>query len=244
MNCQFLQNAAEAAPLTELPEDQSRRAREFTCAVGVEHFSYLLLRRPQGCGAGAGALQSSYPEGWVARYRARGYQHLDPAVSAGRRARLPFRWGHGRFLRGYRKRERLVFHEAKTFGVTEGWAVPVHGPDGDAALFSLCSSRAEDVEEAVRAAAGGIQLFAAEFHAAVIEALAPAAADAAPPEPLSERERAALAWTSEGLTTEQTAVRLGLSASAVNYHLRNAARKLGAASKGHAAMIALRRGLI
>jgi len=48
----------------------------------------------------------------------------------------------------------------------------------------------------------------------------------------------------EGLKTEHIAVRLKLSESAVNYHLGNASRKLGAYNKHHAAIIALREGLL
>ncbi|MEM1316364.1 MAG: helix-turn-helix domain-containing protein, partial [Pseudomonadota bacterium] len=64
------------------------------------------------------------------------------------------------------------------------------------------------------------------------------------PDRVTPREREALHWTAEGLTTEATAARLGLTPSAVNYHLRNACRKLSASSKQHAAIKALRLGLI
>jgi DNA-binding CsgD family transcriptional regulator len=200
------------------------------------------MRAPAGAAEAAGALQASYPADWLSRYAARGYRHVDPAVTTARRARLPFRWGHGDFLSRFEKTGRRVFHEAKDFGVTEGWAVPVHGPEGDAGVFSICAPRASEIEEAVAAAAGEIQLFAAEFHDAVLRASGPRQG-AADPE-LTARERAALGWTAEGLTAEETGARMGLTASAVNYHSGNAARKLGAVNKHHAAILALRRGLI
>lgn len=87
-----------------------------------------------------------------------------------------------------------------------------------------------------------IQLFAVRFHDAMLERLS------LRPEgggrPLSMREAQALLWSAEGLTTDATAERPGLSASAVTHHLPNARRKLGASSKHHAAIIAIRRGLI
>lgn len=240
MNCQTLQNVVDESPLPQLPEAQTQRAMAFARSVGAAHFSYLLLHAPASVRI-AGALQSSYPSEWVARYAGRGYGRLDPVVISARRARLPFRWGQGEFLHRFAKVERRVFHEARAFEVTEGWAVPLHGPEGDTAIFSICTARARDMDATVAERAAEISLFAMEFQDAVMRAHSePAATDL----PLSPRERETLGWTAEGLTTEVIAHRLGLSASAINYHLRNACRKLGARNKYHAAILALRRGLL
>jgi LuxR family transcriptional regulator of spore coat protein len=44
--------------------------------------------------------------------------------------------------------------------------------------------------------------------------------------PLTKRELQCLAWASKGKTSWETAIILGLSESTVNFHLRNASRKL------------------
>jgi len=44
--------------------------------------------------------------------------------------------------------------------------------------------------------------------------------------PLSNRELQCLAWVSKGKTSWETATILGLSESTVNFHLRNASKKL------------------
>jgi len=44
--------------------------------------------------------------------------------------------------------------------------------------------------------------------------------------PLTNRELQCLAWVSKGKTSWETATILGLSESTVNFHLRNASRKL------------------
>ena len=61
---------------------------------------------------------------------------------------------------------------------------------------------------------------------------------------LTARELECLAWTAEGLTTSDIADKVCLSDSAVNYHLGKAARKLGGSSRHHAAILAIRSGLI
>jgi len=69
------------------------------------------------------------------------------------------------------------------------------------------------------------------------EALAPGAV-------LSERELECLRWVSLGKTAWETAKIMGRSQRTVEFHLTNATRKLTASNKIHAAVIAVRKGLI
>jgi DNA-binding CsgD family transcriptional regulator len=61
---------------------------------------------------------------------------------------------------------------------------------------------------------------------------------------LSERERECLLWVSVGKTAWETAVILGLSRRTIEFHLKNAVRKLGASNKVHATTTAIRNGLL
>lgn len=90
-----------------------------------------------------------------------------------------------------------------------------------------------------------------EFRAGTSAAeLPPAMAPRAPSPPesgtaaLSERERECLRWVSVGKTAWETAVILGLSRRTIEFHLKNAARKLGASNKVHATTTAIRLGLL
>jgi DNA-binding CsgD family transcriptional regulator len=61
---------------------------------------------------------------------------------------------------------------------------------------------------------------------------------------LTPRERDCLSWAARGLTHEQTATELRLSARTVEHHLAVARRKLGAFSTTQAVGIAMRRDLL
>jgi DNA-binding CsgD family transcriptional regulator len=61
---------------------------------------------------------------------------------------------------------------------------------------------------------------------------------------LSERQRECLLWVSMGKTAWETAQILEKSPRTVEFHLRNAIKKLGASNKIHAAAIAIRLGLL
>jgi DNA-binding CsgD family transcriptional regulator len=63
-------------------------------------------------------------------------------------------------------------------------------------------------------------------------------------EPLSFRERECLFWAGLGKTAWETSVIIGRSRRTVEFHLANAVKKLGAANKYHAAIIALNKGML
>jgi len=66
----------------------------------------------------------------------------------------------------------------------------------------------------------------------------------APAPQLSARELECLKWTAEGKTSAGIGDKICVSSATVNYHLNNAIKKLGASNRHHAAILAMRKGLI
>lgn len=62
--------------------------------------------------------------------------------------------------------------------------------------------------------------------------------------PISERERECLLWVSEGKTTDEVAVILGVSSNTVNSYVAHAIQKLSARNRPMAIAAAIRSGLI
>lgn len=62
--------------------------------------------------------------------------------------------------------------------------------------------------------------------------------------PLSRRELQCLAWVSRGKTSWETGMILGLSERTVNFHLRNASRKLNVYGRQASVTQAIRLGLL
>ncbi|MCO6187483.1 helix-turn-helix transcriptional regulator [Rhizobium sp. L1K21] len=60
----------------------------------------------------------------------------------------------------------------------------------------------------------------------------------------SKREREVTEWTSEGKTTAEIAIILGLSEYTVNEYIATAMRKVDAVSRGHLVAKAIRLGII
>ena len=218
-------------------------ASEFATSIGCRHFSYLMGRRPQANVADKDPVfLSSYPAEWRSHYLSRSYQFYDPVVILSKRNRLPYFWGQRGFLRHYNKAERYVFHEAAEFGILEGYSIPVVGPEFDSGIFSVVVDARKDIPDIVNQRIGELQIFATKFHDAAVKVsqLSMSSATSC----LTAREREVLTWTAEGYSSEAVAARLGLSASAINYHITNCCRKLGACNKIQAVALAIRQRLM
>lgn len=234
-----LPDPRRAATLEELRGTASIFVQKLSC----DYFAYLLLRPPSGAVLPQDILVSDYPDEWQQRYRARHYKYYDPVVTISHDPGSPFfYWGHRGFLDPHGKAARLVFHEAAEFHILEGCGVPTAGVGGDGGVFSMSVSQRGHVSEILENRQERIQVFAAEFHRAAVRLTFGQPRTDTPH--LTPRQREVLSWTAEGLSSEATADRIGISASAVNYHLGLAARRLGAANKIQAVALAIRRGLI
>jgi DNA-binding CsgD family transcriptional regulator len=218
-------------------------ASVFVQGLSCDYFAFLLLRPPVGAVLPGDVFVSDYPDEWQQRYRSRHYKYYDPVVTLSHSASVPFfYWGRPGFLDPHGKAARLVFHEAAEFQILEGCGVPTAGTAGDSGIFSMAVSQRGQVDEILADKHDLIQLFAADFHQAAVKFICGDARDQRLE--LTPRQREVLSWTAEGLSSEATAERIGITASAVNYHLGVASRRLGAANKIQAVALAIRRALI
>ncbi|WP_282610158.1 LuxR family transcriptional regulator [Pelagibius sp. Alg239-R121] len=217
---------------------------EVAADLGLPFFSYLLVRPGEGLAkSGSDVLITNYAPEWCTRYQHKLYKHYDPVALIAGRSRLPFFWDSGSFLRPFRKDQRRVFHEGRTFNIACGYSIPIAGPDGDVGVFSVVASRDGHLTDAVKGAGGDIYVSAIHAHDRVMRLLSDDTDDHEDVR-LSAREIECLKWTAEGMTTNAIAETISISPATVNYHLNKAIRKLEASNRHHAAIKAIRAGLI
>lgn len=181
----------------------------------------------------------TYSFDWVSRYRARQYQHIDPAIQIGMRRLLPMDWSEFKM----RNREvRTLFGEASEFGLGKnGLTVPVHGRAGERALFLVTSDIARgDWQQLRQIYMRDFQVLAAHLNSLVTRLEGADLLQTG----LSRRERECLEWVAEGKTGWEISVILGLSERTVRSYLESARYKLGASSNAQAATKALSAGLL
>jgi len=114
---------------------------------------------------------------------------------------------------------------------------------GPAGFVLLSRQGADTFGGAVRAEGGTLVLAAHHAHDRLMRlADVPDGLDPVPN--LTSREGEVLTLSARGLTTRQLGQHMGISVSAVNFHLANAARKLNANNRTHAVSRAMTLGLI
>lgn len=102
-------------------------------------------------------------------------------------------------------------------------------------LFSTAEPRTLDADA----------LMQAQMHCCYALSQAPdLLAAAAQQDPLSDRERECLYWVSEGKTTDEVAMILGVSSNTVNSYITHAIQKFTASNRAMAVATAIRSGII
>ncbi len=211
---------------------------------GLDHYSYMVLKPPPDIRFDVTkTLSTSYPEAWISHYMSERYYLLDPVAVLTQRTARPFYWGQGRFLHRFKKRQRQVFDEAREFRITYGLTIPIRGARGELGVFNVVSSDQKHLVDVTRGAHEHLFCAAFDTHDLMMKRHTSRGDDEVN-QGLSPREKECLSWTLEGKTAGEIATILGLSVSTVNHHAVMASRKLGAANKHHAAVQALRSGLI
>ena len=170
---------------------------------------------------------------------------IDPTVLHCTTRVVPLKWDEiAPDKTGTGKRVRKFMSEAWDFGLRTGASFPVHGSNGEAAIFSLVSdqyntsTRGHVLEHLAMG-----QLLSGYVHEAVRRVLIDGQSSI-PKVQLTERERECLTWAAEGKTAWETSQILNISERTVIFHLQNAAQKLQVANRPQAVAHAISQQLI
>jgi LuxR family transcriptional activator of conjugal transfer of Ti plasmids len=225
-------------------DELSRTLARIVLRLQFDTFLFLLARYPHRNGGGGDSLPlllSNYPSRWAERYIGERRYLKDPALAKGELHRAPFPWIRGEEGTPAPASPAAPGH-AGMEGAEHGLTVPIHGPRGELAFFAVGSRRSEQPGDAGRSSEILLQLVAFHAYAALLDRVAKnAVGDSFG---LTEHERQCLHWTARGKTTWETATILKRSTATINFHLRKACRKLGAANKCEAAARAAYHGVL
>ncbi|WP_425091365.1 helix-turn-helix transcriptional regulator [Tropicimonas sp. S265A] len=203
--------------------------------LDVEHLVYHCL---DASGNKYGAM--TYDAPWIRRYIEEDYARIDPVVQGTYQRFHPVDWKQ---LDWSGKSQRAFLGEALATGVgNQGVSVPIRGPNGQFALFSVNSTESDDGWANYRKEKLKTLILAAHFinqRALELESqLHP------PTKPLSPRESDALTLLANGMNRSQASEKLGISEHTLRVYIESARFKLGAANATHAVARAMVRGLI
>lgn len=235
--CQFLEQANGVAQPEQLFDTLSAFALNFNCpwtayrhVPSDQKLLKPVIRYP--------AVMLNYPDEWEERYFELGYDKIDPIIKMSRRRADAFQWSEVYNDTTTTEDERRVIDEAASFGLRSGVSVPLHSPDSSFAIISFARSLEQEFNNQTLVY---LQFAAFHFHV-TIEKLVNISRQEIPK--LSVREKECIMWAAMGKTSWEAGKILGISASTVNFHIKNVKQKLDAPSRTLASIKAIRYGII
>jgi len=236
--CRFLDQTDGIARSDQLFDLLSGFALNFNCpwiAYGPLRPNQKVLT-PAGCDP---EVMLNYPDEWLKRCSEMGYDRIDPIIDKSRNRVRAFRWSEVYNEASTTEIERRVFDEAAIYGLRPGISVPMHGPDSSVSIMSFAQpSECEFDNRTITY----LQLAAAHFHLKVASFANSSGIASAPN--LSRREKECILWVARGKSSWDIGIILGISDNTVNFHIKNAMRKLDVASRTVAAVKAVNFGII
>jgi DNA-binding CsgD family transcriptional regulator len=231
-----LEAVLERLQTTKSIEELQVWAHELRDALGVTHVIYHTATIK---GEQVGAF--TYDIAWVRRYVERDYKTIDPVVLGALRRFHPMDW---KSLDWSSAAARQMLREAQAAGLgNQGWSVPIWGPGGEFAMFSV-NHRADDDAWAAytRDHAKDLLLISHLVHQQAKRILNNELE--APTTDLSPREREVLTRLGLGESRARVADALRISENTLRAYVDSARHKLGAMNVTHAVALATARGLI
>lgn len=231
-----LQNVVEALPEVMTEAGLRRLLLRIRAVYDIDNAIYYALSLG-GDKASAEFGAMTYPAAWHERYEEVRYRNLDPVVLASLTSFAPLNWNtldwSGRPLK------RLQAEAAEFRVGNQGLTIPIHGPGGQFAMFSV-SKQCPDASWAALCAESmqDFLLIAHHVHRAVL--FAAGAEPASGPPRLSPREKEALTLIAAGRSRGQVADALNISESTLRVYLDTARHKLGALNTFHAVALAMK----
>lgn len=207
-----------------------------TEALGFRHFACCShvdpLKPPR-----RSVMLHSYPKEWAQLFSELELFDIDPVFLHASRSLAPFFWDTQAFTNELSPPQQEMFHEARHYGLTRGYTVPIHSVDAPRDFRASCSV-VPDSESLEPAAYLAVQLMAFYLY----DVASRDAQEKDPPpvqQPLSRRERQCLELAAQGKSDWVASRILGLSERTVHNHVENAKRRLQVATRMQAVMHAL-----
>ena len=213
-------------------ENRWQRVTGHLLAIGMDQINYGLFDTTASQGAEAGVqFISTMDSGWIEYYGDRGFDTADPHVALVRANNLrPYRWVETSLPHYEDPDERQVLAMAAEAGLRAQLQVTLTGTDGSlrpVGGLAMGSSLGAELFRAVDGLEAHLITIAHLFHQRSIGELR--RRHSSVPK-LSLRERDCLQYLAAGQRIDSVAEKLGLSRVTIELHLRNARRKLKAAT--------------
>lgn len=236
----FAEISQTAATLDEVDDALARILTAFGIAHFVLYQATDRARRPTGARI-AGPMHKD----WRMHYVDNGMANYDELLRSGLSSVAPTTWTKFCAETQISDGQKLLFDEARSFGLEDGFYLPIHQPDGSMHGVSMMVPHRLEADS---------RLLAALHLLAIYYSIAANRLGLSPPEPpsppeaskslLTPRQRQCLQWVRAGKSSWEIGEILSLSEHTISEHLEEARRRLKVHTTTQAVIEAALRGLI
>lgn len=183
----------------------------------------------------------TYDQAWGLHYHKNKYENVDPVVRTAFRQFHPLDWKR---LDWSSRQARALFSEAAGSGIgNQGYTVPIRGPNGQFAMFTINATTTDDKWGRFVGEFNRDMLLISHFlHQKTLSLIEPDSPEIKAD--LSPRERDALRLIASGRSRGQVAEKLSISEHTLRVYLDSARTKLRALNTIHAVSLAYKGGVI
>ena len=222
-------------------KDLFREFDQYIATLGITYSAYFIMaKRLRAIAPEAGMVRHNYPADFSKVYIEQDYARIDPIIQQSLKEARPFHWHEVAEKRSLNAQQQQIFKAHAKAGLIDGLVVPVFGPMGTIALFSLSAKSTRfELSEAQLVA---LQFACLQTHNRYFE-IEQINGDG-PEKPLSPREKEALILVADGLANNVIGERLGVTENTVDTMLRRIFVKFGVNNRISAVLKGIGCGLI
>lgn len=193
-------------------------------------------------------ILSNYPIKWRLKYDENQYIKKDPVISYSVKNASPILWN--RLTKNLTCPDELkIMEEAATYGLSNGFSVPIHGILGEKGVLSFASKTnnvsKDIVNDMATASLLSLRLYDLIKQNPKIAGLhQPVITSQSGTNHLTEREKTCLMWVADGKSSWEISQILSCSERTINFHLQNAREKLNTYTRTQTVSQALLTGQI
>ncbi len=207
---------------------------------GFERFTYWLRwansddRKP--------VFISTYPQKFIDHYVANDFQTHDMVGRFSTKTNTPFKWTDISNIMPITKIQNALFDDSRSTGLKSGGSVPIHGPNGTQATFSVASDiEAKEFDQLFLKHRHELHIIATYAHEKI---MALGLDSEASNTSLTARETEILTWVARGKTYWEIGSILKIQEDTVKKHMQRIFRLLHVHNNTHAVTKAIINGLI
>lgn len=180
---------------------------------------------------------------WRRHYDANNFADIDDLLHSGLTSSAPTTWARFRQEHVLDRRKRRIYDEAASFGLRDGFYLPLHQPDGSMLGISMMAKQAMPSDRGTLAILHMLSLYYS-FAAERLDLIPGKRGGLEAQAELTKRQIECLQWIAAGKSSWEIGEELDLSEYTVNEHLAAARKRLGVKTTTQAVVQAVLRGLV